>query len=521
MPIQRVLQSPPPGIFRGATPAASAGRWYDANGVRFRQGQAQPIGGWAIQPNTATTTLARDILKWHDNSNIKWAAFGTDDKLFAYKFDTQTLFDITPTGVGPLEPPGARVGYGLADYGESTYGTARDASDVGPQDIAALMGDRWSMDTFGEILLIVPTQDGHLFEWDPNTPTVLPTIVTEAPVQNRGVVVTDQRHVVLLAAGGDPRAIAWSEQENYHVWTPLVTNLAGDKMLQTQSYAVAAVKVGQGVLIWTTNDLHLMTYVGPPYAYGITMIASGCGVMSPRSMVQIGNNIMWPGLQTFWSYSGTVAPMPSDVQDWFFSLVNREMLGRVFGSPNPTFSEAWWDWPDEGSTECNRYIAVNYADQGRPWTIGVRHRTAADPSGTMDFPVLGGPAPDGSGGVLYLHEYGVTDAGQPRGGTGQIYLESGDVSLGEGDKRYHVRQVALDATTATGVIQNVLGWRFFHKEQMHDTTEYDTGTYTVTHNGLLDVRFSGRVARIRLEALTDEPWAVGRPKLMIRPGGKR
>ena len=519
MPAARLPQAPPPGIFRGATPAASAGRWYDSNGVRFRQGQAQPIGGWAVQPNTEVDTLPRDILKWHDNSNVKWAAFGTDDKLYAYRFDLQELHDITPAGVGPLDPPGALVGYGLADYGESTYGTARDPGDIGPQDIAAAMGDRWSMDTFGEILLIVPTQDGHLFHWDPNTPTVLPIVVTGAPENNRGVVVTDQRHVVLLGAGGDPRTIAWSDQEDYHQWTPAVTNLAGDKQLATQSYAMAAVKTGTGVLIWTSNDLHMMSYVGPPYAYGITQIGAGCGLLSPRAAVQIGNNVMWPGLQTFWLYSGTVQPMVCEVQDWFFSLLNRDMIGRVFGSPNPTFSECWWDWPDEGSNECNRYIAVNYSDQGRPWTIGVRNRTAADPSGAMDYPVLGGPTSDG--GCLYLHEYGVTDNGAPRGGTGQVYLESGDVQLGEGDKRYHVRQVALDAVTASGEIQDVLGWRFFHKEQMHDVTEYDTGTYTVTHNGLLDVRFSGRVARIRLEALTDEPWAIGRPKLVVRPGGRR
>ena len=106
------------------------------------------------------------------------------------------------------------MGYGLADYGESTYGTARDASDIGVQDIAATMGDRWSMDTFGQDLLVVPTQDGKLYRWTPTTPAVLPVLVAAAPVNNRGVIVTDQRHVVLYGSGGDPRNVAWSDQEN-------------------------------------------------------------------------------------------------------------------------------------------------------------------------------------------------------------------------------------------------------------------------------------------------------------------
>ena len=70
MPIQRVLQAPPPGIFRGATPAASAGRWFDSNGVRFRQGQAQPIGGWAIQPNTGDEAYGRVLAGLDPNCEI-------------------------------------------------------------------------------------------------------------------------------------------------------------------------------------------------------------------------------------------------------------------------------------------------------------------------------------------------------------------------------------------------------------------------------------------------------------------
>ena len=219
--------------------------------------------------------------------------------------------------------------------------------------------------------------------------------------------------------------------------------------------------------------------------------------MSPRCIVPIGNNVVLARVQSFWAYSGSVQPLPCEVQDWFFSLVNRQMLGRVFGSPNPTFSEAWWDWPDEGSLEYNRYIAMNYSDQGRPWTIGVRSRTAADPvRRRWTIPMLGGPDASSTGGCLYLHEYGMTDNGVRRGGTGHDLSRERRHQLGEGDKRYHVRQMALDAAVAASrEIEKVLGWRFFTHEQTHDTMEYDTGTYTVTHDGLMDVRFSGRIVR--------------------------
>lgn len=519
----RVTQAPPPGVVRNATPEATPGRWWDTNLVRFRGGQMMPIGGNVQQPGTAVSDLPRDLLTWHDNQHVRWAVFGTDTKLYSYRYDTQVLHDITPAGVGSLDPPGAQVGYGLGYYGTDAYGTSRDPADIGPQDIAASMGDVWSMDTFGQDLLIVPTQDGKLYRWSPATPTTLPALVAGAPIMNRGVIVTDQRHVVLLAAGGDPRNIAWSDQENPNVWAPDYTNLAGGKLLQTQSYTMTARKVSDGLLIFTGNDVHKMTYVGAPYAYGIVQIANGCGPLSPRAPVVAGGLVVWPGTQTFWVYAGTVQPQKCDVGDWFFSLVNRSMVGRVFGSPNPAFSEVWWDWPDEGALECDRYIAVNYADSGKPWTIGTRRRTAADPSGTMDYPVLGGPL--GTGGSLFLHEYGWTENGLPRAAVGQIYAETGNITLGEGDTRYHVRQVVLDSITANQLAMPgapVFGYRFFPREEPHDDLgEYDTGLYTEVHDGLMDVRFSGRTTRMRLEALRDENWAMGRPRLDLRTGGRR
>ena len=515
----RVPQAPPPGIFRNATPEATPGKWFDANLMRFRGGVLVPIGGNAEIPGTVTAEgPPRDMLTWHDNKYTRWAAIGTDSKLWAYNFDTKALYDITPAGVSSLGPPGTLLGYGLGDYGTDTYGTQRDPADIDPTDIAALQGDMWSIATWGEDLLIVPTQDGHLFHWSPTAPATKPAIVAGAPTMNRGVAVTDQRSAVLIGAAGDPRRVAWSDQEDYTDWVPTVSNQAGAKQLQTQAYCMTSIKSPSGLLIFTSNDLHVMTYVGPPYAYGINQAAVGCGPISLRAPVAMGGVVMWPSLQRFWSWNGNAQPMKCDVQDWLFSFLNRAMIGRIFGSPNPTFAEMWWDWPDETAQECNRYIAANYVDQN--WIIGVRNRTAGDPSGTMDNPILGGLAPDGASGSLYLHEFGWTANGVPRAPLGEVYIESGNIVVGEGDQRWNGTQVVLDA--ATDAPTGMLGYRFFTREQPYDAaSERDTGLYTATHGGLMDVRFSGRSVRMRVEALVDGPFAIGKPRLVMIPAGSR
>lgn len=508
----KVTVFPPPGIYRGATPQASVGHWYDMNLMRWRGGQAQPVGGSAALPGALGDSPSRDVLTWHDNSGRRWAAVGTDNKLWVYNFDTQGFWDITPAGVGPLEQPGPRVGYGLAYYSEGTYGTARDPADIGPEEASALLGDIWSMDLFGEDLMFVPSQDGRLFQWVPNVDGDPATQVLNAPVQNVAVFVTEERSIVLIGAGGMPRNVAWCDQEQPTVWAPAVDNLAGSKLLETEGRALTSSKCAGGNLIFTDNDAHAFSYVGPPYGYGIKRVGANCGPCSRRAVAYVGDTVKWMGIQSFWQYSGAVSPMRSDVDDWMFSLMNRDYIGRVFAAPNPTFTELWWFWPGEADfPECTRYVAQTYGNTGAPWIIGQQKRTAADSRGSMLRPVLGG-----LDGKLYLHEYGWTDDGASR--VGQVYLETADFMLSpETDQRFHVRQVVPDFVGPASRI----GYRFFLWEQP-DGAQWDTGVYPVLDDsGLVDARFSTRGLRMRIEALTDGPFAVGRTRFETRPGGSR
>jgi len=508
---RRIPIFPRPGIYRGATPSVSAGRWFDMNGMRWRSGQLIPVGGSAALPSVLMDGPGRDGLTWHDNSGKRWGAFGTDNKLYALDFEFSLLRDITPAGVGPLEPPGAAIGYGRGDYNADAYGTARDPSNIGVSDISPLLGDMWSLDLFGEDLMIVPTQDQRLFRWSPTTPDTLPAVVPNAPAANAGVVVTDERHVVLLGSGGNSRQIAWCDQENPDVWATAVDNLAGNLLMETEGRPLNALRVPSGVLIWTDNDLHLLKYLGPPYAYGINKIAAGCGPISRRAMTQAGGVTLWIGQQSFWKYDGSVSPLASEVGDWLFSLMNRDMVGRVFGVPNAAFTEQWFYFPDGGSQECNRYVGVNYGDANTPWIIGQQSRTAGDVRGTMLRPVMCDLA-----GHVVLHEYGWLDDGASR--VGQIYVETGDFTLTEGaDNRLHVLQIEQDFVGP----ENAVGYRFLGWEEMNGP-EFDTGIFPISNDsGLTDVRFSARGCRMRIEALADGPFALGKTRLITRAGGRR
>lgn len=507
----RISVFPIPGIYRGATAEVSAMRWWDMNLMRWRGGQLQPIGGWGALAGVNLGGAGRDVLTWHDNAGNRWGAFGTDTQIFVLNFALATLTDITPAGVGPLEPPGAAIGYGLADYGEAAYGTAREPADIGVVDVSAVLGDMWSMDLFGEDLLFLPTQTGTLYRWSPSAPDDLAAPVPGAPTANAAVGVTDERHVVLIGAAGNSRMVAWSDQENPEVWTASVDNLAGDKQLETEGRPMNIKKAAGGMLIWTDNDAHLMRYVGPPYAYGINKIGANCGPVSRRAFSQAGSQTMWMAAQTFWVYDGTLSPVPCAVGDWLFSIINREMVGRIFGAPNAQFAEHWFHIPDEGSSECNRYVAMNYASPGKEWIIGALSRSAADPRQSMQRPVL-----TTTDGKVMLHEFGWTDDGRPR--FSQIFAETGTYALGDGeDQRMAVLQIIQDFTGPA----DRLGYRFSFWEEPNGP-EYDSGTIPITNDsGRTDMGdgFSCRGMRVRIEALSDGPFAVGKTRLRARACG--
>ena len=84
----------PPGIFKESTKYAEAGKWFNADRVRFRDGKPECLRGYQTKINDTFDGNARDLIVWTDNEQTKRAMFGTDKKLFEFHGDA--LFDVTP-----------------------------------------------------------------------------------------------------------------------------------------------------------------------------------------------------------------------------------------------------------------------------------------------------------------------------------------------------------------------------------------------------------------------------------------
>jgi hypothetical protein len=485
----------PPGVFRNGTELQSAGRWYDVNLVRWTEGAMEPVGGWEKRDTSALTGKARSLLTWKTNSDVRLMAIGTSSKLYAVT-QSNVLVDITPTGfTAGSDDASTGAGYGIGTYSGGYYGTPR------PDTGSVTAATTWSLDTWGEYLVGCSTSDGKLYEWqlDFTTPTKA-AVITNAPTNCIGCLVTAERSMFALGASGDGRKVAWSDLEDNTVWTAASTNLAGSLKLQTSGRIITAKRVRGQNLILTDIDAHTLTYVGQPFVYQAEIAGRACGAASANCVAVLDNMAVWMGQKGFHIYDGYVKPLPCEVYDYVFNNININQISKVYAVNNSQYNEVWWFYPSAGANENDSYVAWDYVENH--WTIGTLARTAG-----TDRSVFRNPIMIGTDGFIYDHEVGLnySDA--------LPYAESGPFQIGNGDQILYVNEMIPDERNQGSVSATF-------KTRYYPTSEESTyGPYSLTQP--TSVRFNGRQIKMRVTTTTPSDWRVGVQRLNAIPGGRR
>ena len=477
----------PPGMFRNGTPYMAKGRYVDGNLVRWHDGSLRPIGGWRLIP-TGVATLkdivpdpavetVRDARQWRDNvgNTIQLAM----TNLAAYYIDENGgVTDVTPAGfVGGSNQPSQVTGYGTGTFGLLEYGTARP-----PGNAAITPVYRWSHSLYGEDLFAcpaTPTTGGLLYQFDSSTPGQM-TVVAGAPTDINGVLVTDERIVMAVGGATTPRLVRWSSRENPNDWVPTIGNEAGDFTLQGNGRLYPPVSVLNQILILSESDAHVARYVGAPFIYGFDRVGSGCGPLNGASVVTTERFAMWPSERSFFLFDGTVRKVPCDVMDFAQADFNDDMLSKMFGINIPEFSEIWWFYQSEGSTEdVDSYIAYDY-DEGH-WQTGKLQRTIAyGGEGSQPLLMIDNLS------ELYHHEIESVNVEGAWGATGPLDLKQGEQNIA-------VKQIFPDTQNAGDVTFTL------YTRDMPTAPEYTHGPYPF--NNPTPVRAMGRQVRIRYDGV--------------------
>jgi len=485
----------PAGIYRNGTDLQGSGRWRDANLVRWHDNTLRPIGGWRTRSPNAANAKIRGMHTWMDNLSARYIAAGTYNKLYYYN-SGGVLADITPAGLTVGDENATNpIGFGNSYYGVERFGVPRQ------ETLLTVPATSWSLQSWGQSLIACSNADGKIYEWALNgaTPAAL---IANAPVGNRSVVVTDERFLMALGAGGNPRNLAWSDREDNTVWTAAATNEAGSIELQTDGRIQCGVKVQGQTLILTDTDAHAATYSGPPYVFGIERVGTSCGIASSAAVSVVDIGAMWMGRRSFYIYTGgSVTEIDCDVGDYVFSNINHSQISKVFSVSNKAFGEVWWFYPSGSSNENDRYVVFNYND--KTWSIGLMDRTSGVDASAYRQPLMASATTY----KIYEHEIGFNyDGVEP-------FAESGPISIGDGENVMSVTKMIPDEKTQ-GDVDATFKTRFYPND-----LERTYGPFNMANPTSL--RFTGRQIRIRIEGVSANDWRVGINRLEVKQGGKR
>jgi hypothetical protein len=494
-----------PGLYLNRTPYSAKTRWMDANCVRWRDGVPQQIGGWrAASGGTGITGVPRCAISWRPgNQHGKYMAVGTNEGVFLY--DGGHVSSITPAAytAGRVDSqPGAGYGGGL--YGAGAFGVPTYGSSV------VLEAAWWSMDMWGDFLVAVG-HDGVVCQYD-GTGVLAP--IVGAPTA-RALVVTDDRILMLLGAGGIPNRIEWSDQENNAVYTPSATNKAGGFTLNTVSQlAVRRPWPRRYVRVERHRSVRLLPDLQPIRLW-LRRLGQNCGACSPNAAVVVGEVPYWMGVDGFYKYDGQVQRLDCDVQDFVFGDLdngiaadfNIEQKVKVHVRFNTLFDEVWFSYPSGLNSECNRVVTFNI--KNGTWSRAGLTRTAWCDRGAFALPMGMDAA-----GSIFEHEVGRTGDGQ------QIdsYVESAPFELGNGDNVQQIRSFWPDMRQGSGKVALLLKLQMTPRGMpvVKGPIVFDAQTERIYLSCV------ARQLAVRLEGFAPgDYWELGTPRVEITAGGGR
>ena len=401
----------------------------------------------------------------------------------------------------------------------------------------------WSQSNFGEDLFFT-YRGGAPFYWDASTGVTTRAVyvsslggASDVPVIANIAFVSDIFRFAFCfganeigAAPLDPMLIRWSDQEDVANWTPTALNQAGSLRLSQGTEIVAVRQARQEVLVWTDSAVYGLQYLGAPEVWGAQLLGSNITVVSPNATIYANNVAYWMGIDKFYYYDGTVKTLPCTLRSYVFNDINKEQFNQVICGTNEQFDEVWWFYPSAGSTQNNRYVVYNYIEN--IWFYGSLIRSAWIDADLRDNPIAATYSNN-----LVFQEFGVDCNELGTANPITAFIVSGEFDIDEGDRFMMINRILPDMTfvgstaDAPSATMTILPLENSGSGYNNPLSVGGNSTTTITRvttvpieefTGQVFVRIRGRQIAVKIESTgLGVTWKLGKPRLDIRPDGRR
>jgi len=380
-------------------------------------------------------------------------------------------------------------GYGMGLYGVGLYGVGKTAYFASTKTTARL----WIADRFGSNVVMTPGDQTGLYKWDLTTPlNVAPELITGGgvPTAINYVFVTDNFAVTL--GYGEENVVTWSDQADLSVWTPAITNLAGEVTLGEAGRLLSHLKVGTINLLFDSNLIYIMQWKpGSSFVFKFDVLTRTAGIIGQNARAEFRNVGYWLGKNAFYLFNGNVQEIPNNtVKQYVLDRITDTQQDKIFCGVVKKYSEIWWFYPSKNSNNENGYNEIDsyviYNTENGSWSIGSINRTSVEyPNQLEAYQYL-----IHEEGTLYQHEKGVDDDGSAL----PAFIETNYLQF-DMNKRAEISEVRPDSIQEGDIEITV-----YTKEYPQATNEREVSFTINTDTQKANFRTSGRVRKYRISS---------------------
>jgi hypothetical protein len=461
----------------------------------------------------------------------------------------------TATGWGSAAPAGLGVGVQLRTWSESNYGQNLVFNPRGGAIYYWVVDSNPTIFNRAQVISASNnnTQNSVAY-WDADStcPTVCNFVLVSDSSRFTIAFGTNDPTGTYATTALDPMQIRWSDQENLLMWTPAVTNQAGDYRLSHGSSIITAQQTRQEILVFTDSAIYSMQYLGPPYVWSFQILGDNISIAGPNAVASATNITYWMGLDQFYMYSGRVEILPSTLREYVFTDINRTQSFQFMSGTNEGYNEVWWQYCSTNSNVIDRYVIYNYKDN--VWYYGDwdnyaganQGRTAWLDSALRASPMATtyGAAGASTNAMLVYHENGVDDGTVNPSVPIVANVQSSDFDIGEGNNFGFVWRLIPDLTfdgsnvntpTAyfTAIPRNFPGSAYspsnnpavtsaqnYQNQITYNIQQFTQQVYVRIRGRQMAFKVSSGTTGNSLDGLGVQ-WQLGAPRIDIRPDGRR
>ena len=343
--------------------------WSKGNNVAFNNAQVHKIHGYGevmkdcpIEPWHLATYQAHNAEGQGDEEKFYWFVFG-EEQIYCYWMGA--WYNST------------RLGEGDEDFLYRTdEGSDWDVTQSGALLIATNSIDIpqiWELDEYNN------PKAGNRFKnmesWvDENTPEETDlTCRTVEGFKNHIVVTGIDRVSTLPDDEGETennlnRIVKWSTQHSHYKepnsWNVIdKTKDAGEyELLDTQGPIIDTLPMGEVFMIYKTDSVYMMNYVGTPWMFSFKTLDPQIGIIAKGAATEFpGGHFFISHADCYINNGQTITPLlTGKVRAEMFNNISGPNFQRIFAITNTAYGEVWACFPTANSEYCDRAMVWNY-----------------------------------------------------------------------------------------------------------------------------------------------------------------